>query len=951
MALYHFTVKVMSRTGDRNAVSGATYRHGQSMTDEKTGKTFINTTQQDVEHCEISVPEEAPAWAHDLTEGDVHKNSEKLWNAVEQFEKRKDAQLYREVEFALPHELTSEQRLELARAFIKDTFVSKGMIADWAVHNHFDKEEGIEKPHVHVMLTMRELEERSSEGFVNKLKSFVGIPVSSSDIAFGQKVREWNSKSVLLSWRETWADYANTHLDKAGLDVRIDHRSYEDQGIELEPQPKLGKAVSEMSQRGLPMDRFQEMMAVQQKNRALIRKNPEIVLDYITRYQSTFTRQDIAKLLNRYIDNAEEFQTLLSRIEASSKIVTLTGTEDERSVKLTTHDVIRLEKKIVSMGSDLSSTPSCPVTPSAVERLLEKGHDRLKEHGGLSPDQVHAIRHVVADGQLKSIVGYAGAGKTTCLEVAKEIWESAGYTVVGAAPTGKAASNLEAIGISSKTLHKWDYEWSRDRDQLGKNSVLILDEAGMVDNQRLHDVLKQSQKKGFKVVLVGDPEQLPPIEAGAPARAILETTGFANLSTIVRQHWEWHKEASRDLATRQTEKALETYHQNRCVHYSAQAKEDLIKDWSSNLQESGPQKASSLILAYTNQEVKELNQLARREIREVGLLQGSDQIFTISKPMNLEMLDKTDMHDKSFKPKMIQEERRFAKGDQIVFLRNDYNLNVRNGQLGKIVDIQEGIFSILKDDKKQVTFDMGLYNHIDYGYATTIHKSQGTTVDKVYLHASPNLNKHLTYVALTRHRDEVQVYANTDTLPNKAALIQALSKDVPKENALDYLLDNNQPLELSQEDKKAFMQRRSLSGSQPSSLSWDALKNFTHKAWAQTKEWAFGRKTEDRSFSPAQSTPKDQGDRDFLKEFQKGLKERASLPPILYRSQEQKQNALKIGEKLDELGHKIFNTPDLMKSAISLGIESAIKVSASSFSMKLSQAKEKGLGLGRSIGF
>ncbi|NBT86481.1 MAG: hypothetical protein EBT45_08340, partial [Alphaproteobacteria bacterium] len=465
---------VHSRATGRNAVAGATYRHGYSMMDKRSGKVFTNATHQDVEHCELSIPENSPKWVQELLVGDVHKNSEELWNAVEQFEKRVDAQVYRDVEFSLPHELNSEQRLELAREFIKDNFTSKGMIADWCVHNHFDEIEEIEKPHVHVMLTMREAVDKDAT-ILQKLKSYMGLGRASGDMVFGPKVVEWNSKILLCNWREKWADYANAHLAKAGLDIRIDHRSYEDQGIELIPQPKLGKSVNEMSQRGEYVDRFLEMKAVQEKNKELIRENPSVILDYITRYQSTFTRQDIAKVVNRYIDDAKEFQLILGQIEASEQLVTLSANEHGEALKLTTKEMIRVEKQIVEMALERAfNHPSCPPSLSSIELSLNKGNEKLKDYGGLSNDQVHAVEHMVSNGQLKVIVGYAGAGKTTCLDIAQKIWQDSGYRVVGAAPTGKAASNLQSIGIASKTLHKWEQEWKRDREQLNKNTILIL---------------------------------------------------------------------------------------------------------------------------------------------------------------------------------------------------------------------------------------------------------------------------------------------------------------------------------------------------------------------------------------------------------------------------------------------------------------------------------------------
>lgn len=265
MAIYHFTVKAISRAKGRNAVAAAAYRHGQNFSDEHTGQVFNHTNKKDVEHSELLIPENAPEWVKELSELDSDEASQKLWNAVEVFEKRKDAQTAREVEFALPHELNKEQQLELAKEFIKENFTSKGMIADFVIHNHFDEEEKIEKPHVHVMLTMRELTGKKYP-LVEKLKYYIGLSAAAaSDICFGEKVRDWNSKALIREWRKNWADCANHHLSKAGLDIRIDHRSYKEQGIELEPQPKLGKSVSEMSKRGQYVDRFQEMREVQER--------------------------------------------------------------------------------------------------------------------------------------------------------------------------------------------------------------------------------------------------------------------------------------------------------------------------------------------------------------------------------------------------------------------------------------------------------------------------------------------------------------------------------------------------------------------------------------------------------------------------------------------------------------------------------------------------------------
>ena len=189
MAIYHFTAKVISRSKGRSAVAAAAYRSASEIRDYRQDLTFDDAAKADVIHSEILAPEGSPEWIY---------NRELLWNAVEAGEKRRDAQVAREVEFALPEELNRAEAIALAREFVEREFVSRGMVADLNVH----WDQG--NPHAHVMLTMREL---TPEGF-------------------GLKVTEWNRRELLGEWREHWAGLANEHLLRSGFDVRIDHRSY-----------------------------------------------------------------------------------------------------------------------------------------------------------------------------------------------------------------------------------------------------------------------------------------------------------------------------------------------------------------------------------------------------------------------------------------------------------------------------------------------------------------------------------------------------------------------------------------------------------------------------------------------------------------------------------------------------------------------------------------------------
>lgn len=218
MAQYRFSSQVIGRATGRSAVAAAAYRAGQSLTDERTGLAHDFSRKRGVAHSEIMAPDNAPDWMRDRA---------RLWNAVELAEKRKDAQLSREVQLSLPHELTDAQRLELVRGFVNSQFVARGMIADVAIH-HPDRDSDERNHHAHIMLTMRAL---TVEGF-------------------GGKAREWNDKELLQSWREEWASQQNRILEREGHAARVDHRSLEAQGFDREPQAHLGPSAHGMEQRG-----------------------------------------------------------------------------------------------------------------------------------------------------------------------------------------------------------------------------------------------------------------------------------------------------------------------------------------------------------------------------------------------------------------------------------------------------------------------------------------------------------------------------------------------------------------------------------------------------------------------------------------------------------------------------------------------------------------------------
>ncbi len=728
MAIFHLSVKVISRASGRSAVAAAAYRGAERLHDERLDRYHDFTNKDGVVHSEVMLPEGAPPEFADR---------EKLWNAVEAAEKRKDAQLSREVEFAIPREMNKSQGIALARDFVKTEFVEKGMIADLNVHWDIGKD-GQAKPHAHVMLTMREV---GKDGF-------------------GAKVREWNKAELVEQWRERWAEHVNQRLAELDIDARVDHRSLEAQGIQLEPQDKIGPAASRMGERGLEAERIEEHRAVAQRNGERIIANPSVALDAITHSQATFTNRDLAIFVHRHSDGKEQFDAALSAVRASSDLIAL-GKDGRGEDRFTSRAMIETEQRLQRASELMAERERHRVGEKDQANALTRAEERGLV---LSGEQRAAFEHVTDGRGLSIVVGYAGTGKSAMLGVAREAWESAGYTVRGAALSGIAAEGLEhGSGIASRTIASLEYQWGQGREQLTSRDVLVIDEAGMVGTRQMERVLSHAADAGAKVVLVGDPQQLQAIEAGAAFRAIHERHGGFEISEVRRQHKGWQQDATRHLATGRPGLAVQVYDERGMVHVAETreaARSDLIERWDRDRQALPTD--TRIILTHTNDEVRELNEAARGKMRASGELGGDVSV------------------------KAERGERAFASGDRIMFLRNERGLGVKNGTLGIVEQVTPQRMAVRTDDGRSVAFDTKDYAHVDHGYAATIHKAQGMTVDRAHVLATPGMDSHGAYVALSRHRQRVDLHYGRDDFADQSKLVRTLSRERGKDMASDY---------------------------------------------------------------------------------------------------------------------------------------------------------------------
>jgi Ti-type conjugative transfer relaxase TraA len=845
MAIYHLQAKVIQRSKGRSVVAAAAYRAAEALHDAELGRTQNFLAKAGVVHSEILLPEGAPGrWL----------DRETLWNEVTAVEKRHDAVLAREIELALPRELSQAEAIRLAQDFVREQFAARGMVADLNVH-WGQAGDGTAQPHAHVLLSLRRIDPqaglpqegrdagrtdrgRDPDGSTGRARDLAGdsgpdagaggrsdpghprraaadrrpaadhsdqagdrgtqarrADVSAGRFArlmaaarlrlglqrhtaslseqagFGLKERAWNDKALLRLWRERWAEMANERLAELGHDVRIDHRSHAARGLDLEPQNKIGPAGARRAQRGEDAERADEHRAIARRNGERLLAEPALALQALTHQQSTFTRQDLARLVNRQTDGAAQFAAVMAKVEASPELVRV-GKDGRGRERFSTREMVRIEQQLIATAVELNKRTTHRVNDKRRVAIVNGARKQLSE------EQVLAYLHLTRSRDLAVVVGIAGGGKSTMLGTARQVWEGQGYRVRGAALSGIAAEGLEgSAGIDSRTIASWEYAWNQDRETLTAKDVLVVDEAGMVGSRQLGRLVDRVHRAGAKLVLVGDAEQLQAIEAGAAFRAIADRVGVMAITEPRRQQVDWQREATKELATARTAMALDRYEGAGLVHRHATreaARAGVIAAWQAARQQSPLQ--SQLILAHERVDVRALNEAARVVRRAAGEL-GPDQVLqTEAGPLAL------------------------AEGDRIYFLRNERGLGVKNGTLGTLEQIEGTHLTVRLDPAgpggagRVVSFDLAAYADIGHGYAATVHKNQGATVDQVHVLATAGMDRHLAYVAMSRHRLAVQLHWSEADFGTPDRLRERLGRERAKDTTLDYADPDSDPV-------------------------------------------------------------------------------------------------------------------------------------------------------------
>ncbi|CZG68862.1 Ti-type conjugative transfer relaxase TraA [Legionella pneumophila] len=720
MAIAFAQVSIHSRSKGHSAVAAAAYRSGAQLYDDRIGRAYDFSKRHDVAFAEILLPDGA-------TDSFLERNY--LWNEVERAENRSNSQLCKDFVLALPRELDLVHQIELAKRFARTNFVEKGLPADIAIHDHGDG-----NPHAHILIPTRRLEKNR----FSKYKARDLNPVFAKGFVVEQDY-----------WGEQWREMQNEFFIENNLDLQVDANH-------LISERHRGKHHNPNAHYLL-----EENQLIQQARMELTQDNIDFVIDHLSTQYSVFTRREVERLLFKTFqasDSPQEYLHFVERVLSHQDVVAL-GDNNRGQPSFTTRTHFLQEAQLLHDIEAMMGTQ---------KHVVHQPIDRLAQHYRLSEEQQEAFRYITQGPDISVVIGRPGTGKSYLLKPVNEYYTQAGMEVIGAALSGKVAKSLQAeTGITSSTIKSLSYRLANNMMQLSDKHVLIIDEAGMVDFAGMAYLIKEAHKACSKVVLIGDPDQLKPIQKGEIFRGIAARSGYIELENIKRQQDFGDRQASIDLAKGDIEKAIQHYQDKGAITITdtkLQAIEQVVTDWKQDLETTNI--ADTIILSYTRKAVNHLNDQAREALSSENKIGEENIVY-----------------------QGLERELKISTGERLLFRQNSKTLGVRNGDTATVKEINSQQIRVQLDSGELLTIPKD-YKALDYAYALTVHKSQGMTAKKVrVLIDSKYWDRNLSFVAMTRHKEQLNIYADKENHPTEQALKQTLSRSSTKDNVIDWPLD------------------------------------------------------------------------------------------------------------------------------------------------------------------
>jgi len=786
MAISFARVSIHSRSKGHSAVAAAAYRAGIKLYDERLGKTYDFSNRGDVKFTEILLPE-----------GSDEKFMERefLWNEAERAENRKNSQVSKDFVLALPKEIDLVHQIELAKRFAQIHFVDNGIPADIAIHDHGDG-----NPHAHILTTTRRL--KGDEFDTHKARDL--------NPEFGRGyVKEEDH------WNDKWRDFQDNYFSEKGFDLSVD----------------LDHIIPEKHQ-GVHRNKenhyiFEENELIKEARQEIALHDIENFINILSIEHSVFTKRDIEILLFKTLKDEqyhEFFQVTVERVLSNKNVIFL-GENEHGHTSFTTKHQFKQEGKLLNNIEKLDDRKG-HVYHGNIRKYLSKR--------ALNEEQKQAFDFIVGGSDISCIIGRPGVGKSYMLKPIKEFYQSQNCRVIGAALSGKVAKHLEnETGMPSSTISSLAARMITGSFKLNENDVLIIDEAGMVDFSSMSFLINEVKKAKAKLVLVGDPAQLKPIKKGSIFKGISDHVGCFTMVDIQRQRDSQDRQASIDLASGHVSKGL-THYRNKgalvlCDNQKGiDASVSLITSWDKAVLQHDDL-PDNIILAHANSTVEYLNLEARQKLiykiiigaqhysyikefkndssklkagefviithtdNALGLIGGEQaRIINIDQENNHVIItnDGKTVHVPAHLRRYIKptglKEILLAQNERITFKKSDRDIGVKNGDIGTIESINSESF-IVKLDSGEFVNVPKRFKQLDYAYAMTVHKSQGMSSKNVFVCIDTKWwDRMLSFVAFTRHKENLRAFANTSNFEDFNDLTEKLSRHSLSDNVIDY---------------------------------------------------------------------------------------------------------------------------------------------------------------------
>jgi Ti-type conjugative transfer relaxase TraA len=483
---------------------------------------------------------------------------------------------------------------------------------------------------------------------------------------------------------------------------------------------------------------------------AIASRDANAVLELMTQQRATFTGKQLESALAKQIKS--EFERVQFGEKVLRQAVRLSDEAGGRTTRYTTQAVLDAERLVIRAADGLARNRAHDPGDATRATILNR-----PEFGGISPEQAAAFRHATGAEGIALIDGQAGTGKSFTIRAIRQAYEQAGCRVIGLAPTNAVAQDMQRDGFArGATIHSELFALANNRTAWNSRTVVIVDEAAMIDTKLMMQVTTRAYEAGAKLILVGDDRQLSSIDRGGMFGVLKDKHGAAELTQVRRQGKPDDRRAAEMMAEGNFQSALEIYESKGAIHWTRnqdEARAALVAQWEKD-SAAAPDK-SRFVFAYTNDDVDRLNQEIRAVRKERGELDGQDH---------------------SFETKHGRVD--FAAGDRIQFTGTDKSKGLFNGAGGAIERIEGDTIAVRLDGRgeKRVEFDAKEFKDFRHGYAGTIYKGQGRTLDETYLYHSEHWRSASSYVALTRHRDQTSLFVARNTAEDVKQLSRQMAR-------------------------------------------------------------------------------------------------------------------------------------------------------------------------------